>query len=535
MRFKNEKLKNITQGIKLRLEYLREKKKLTITIILLNIILFFSLIYIENKTIIIERNRILQTMIEYLFVILSQIIIIIILALYQEWNLFKLIASERYRMLTVKDLIEHYTLDKKVNKQERQEQEYYSKKLYERKLSILKDKLEWRDTDTAEPLFTPGYSIGFSELRRINNDPTKIILKPIIPQNTPTWLYQLDMIMEPWKNEFSKMLTISGWNQLKYRPNSIIVKNDKLVFVVEPVSYFHSFFSEHSVDYIVNKGRKLTIRDILDPYFLETIIENENLSEVVRHIRDKPIAYTLGIEAFLVTEDGVTFLTKRSRLGVIVEKGTLAPAVSGGLDWNALVYYYELNSSGVTLEDAIKHELMEKDELSPENIDHLSLYPIAITRNLRYMGKLNFLLVGYASLPSQDLLKKTKLGKYTESERLIALRNKNLWSSITNNSRNSVDLCNLLKYLKHLLPDNIFHHLNEHQSQNNDGNVDLYNTIILRSNHEIGDEVFYVKSEKDLDKPKKYAEFTYSDMSAVLLVSIRALHEAYNAYCGSQK
>ena len=344
------------------------------------------------------------------------------------------------------------------------------------------------------------------------------------------------------------MLLNSGWNQLKYRPHGININKDNsectIEFLVEPVSYYYSFFTEQGVDYKLYPDKNITLRDILSPYLYSTISwENCLIKEIVL-ARDNPIANTLGVEILLIAKDGTILIKRRSKT-VAVEKEKLDPGISGGLDWNTLMYHYKSSYyRPIKLSDAIKHELAENEELSPESIENMRLYVISITRNLRYMGKMNFLLLGYAPVEWDKLYNLDKMEATFETRSIIGIRIKELWKETTDNG-NNVDFCRLLKYVREGFIQYIVDSLDKCEKEREE----IANCPVLfeghfsaRNNtryHVDVRRILFDRSKKglswnrakpiDISEARKYAR--YRDFSAVFLVIIRSLYDAHDEYC----
>lgn len=354
----NERIKSNIVNL---IGFLSANKKKILYIIILNIIVFLGLIYYEKQSYTPTESLYKKALANYSIILFSQLLIFPILSLYDNWKKHLLKISEKHRMQTLENLENYY---KNIQNNENRQ---YKINIYKEKTNILEKKTVWSPKTKSSKnlsLFIPGYALGYGIFKLIKNDPDKVVLVPSIPKHTPQWLYMLKMLLEPYDADFRKMLLNSGWNQLKYRPQGININKVNseysIEFLVEPVSYYYSFFTEQGVDYKLYPDKNITLRDILSPYLYSTITRENSLIREILLARDNPIANTLGVEILLIARDGTILIKRRSKT-VAVEKEKLDPGISGGLDWNSLMYYYQQNNhEPVKLSDAIKHELAEK-------------------------------------------------------------------------------------------------------------------------------------------------------------------------------
>ena len=523
----------------------------------MNIIIILGIVYLRYHTFSLLKFLSPDVLTNYLVLLFSQILIIFILSFYDSWREYKFKISEKYRMRPLEDLGNYYTSFYDKSKE-------YRFNLYKEKINLLKQKTTMKINENCEKtLFIPGYGLGYNYFVKINNNPDKVLLKPFIPKHYPKWLYQLDMLLKPYEKDFSRILLNNGWNQLKYRPHSIKIdsspeynqpnnpnkeSNTIIKLFVEPISYYYSFFAEQSADYVLYRDKNRTLRDILSPYFFATITQDSDIKKEIGLSRSNPIPNTLGIEILLVTKDGTILIKQRSK-SVAVEKEKLDPGISGGLDWNTLIYYYKSNNyRPVKLSDAIKHELAEREELSPNNIESLRLYLISMTRNLRYLGKMNFLLIGYVPRDWKELYNLEKMRKAFETRNIIGIRIQNLWKELTKNKEENIDLCTLLTYIKIGLVDYMIYNLNNNDCCARD---DLKDCPLLFDNG--GDQskqfcplnhnCYHVEVKRilldnqgnpswEISYPiREFEALKYRDFSAVFLVNLKSLYDAYYSYC----
>lgn len=323
-----------------------------------------------------------------------------------------------------------------------------------------------------------------------------VFLKPIIRSNR-LWVNLLNDLIKPYEDKYTELFKHIGWNEFKVRPIGIEEKNGLIIIEVEPTTYYYSYITNFSCDLPLGKGK--TLRHILEPI----IIKRDSVMplKTIDESKDLPISNHIGINILLITKDGDILLSKRSSF-VAVEQETIGHTVAGSLDWKTLTYLAS-NDMMIDLRRVILQEIAEKEEISLPSPQDYIVYPIALTRNLRFLGKPDFQLIGMINRKTEDILKNTITGRKYESIRIIRVKIMDS-DTLSKEKRDLQSKCTLLELIVRKLAE-----------------------PLLR-----GEEVLceYIVLENDRIKIRP-AKVNYSGLSSNLIIGLYAYLRAYKELC----
>lgn len=231
------------------------------------------------------------------------------------------------------------------------------------------------------------------------------------------WIQLFMDIVRPYEDKFKEILKSIGWNELKVRPIGIRDTGLEAIIEVEPTPYYYSIITNFSCDLPI--GRNKSLRDILEPLIL--VASPKQPLRTIEESKDLPISNHVGINILIVTKNGDLLLSERSSF-VAVEQHKIGHTVAGSLDWKTLVYLASNKGNKIALKDVILQELAEKEEISSPKPEDYKFYPIALTRNLRFLGKPDIQLIGISRKKTEEILKYTVTGKKAENIRIIRIR-----------------------------------------------------------------------------------------------------------------
>jgi len=319
-----------------------------------------------------------------------------------------------------------------------------------------------------------------------------VFLKPVDGERA--WIEALEAIIKPYEDVYARLFKSVGWNEFKLRPIDVVSRNGRTIVAVEPTTYYYSFITNFACD--LPMGRGVTLRDVLEPMML-----TGNPSEPLRRLgssRDLPISNHVGVNALIITRDGYLLLPLRSS-SVAVEQNVVAHTVAGSLDWKTLTYLAR-GREEVNLLDLVYQEILEAEEVSTLRPRDYVLYPVAITRNLRVLGKPDFHLIGVVDSPVKDILRHTVTGRKFEVAHVIRLRLADQPLGPSENSK-----CDLLKVLVE----------------------GLAKPLLL--GHEVVGE--YVRPSGKGGMKTKPARITHRRLSSNLIIGLYAYQRAYEELC----
>lgn len=336
----------------------------------------------------------------------------------------------------------------------------------------------------------PGYQCIPGIIEKIFAKP--IVMKPKVSERK--WVQFLIDLIQPYEDTYRKLFESMGWNEFKIRPIRIKDSNKITIIEVEPTTYYYSVITNFSCD--LPLGRDKTLRDLLEPLILTGDL-NKPL-RAIEELKDLPISNHLGINVLIVTRDGDLLLSERSSF-VAVEQYKIAHTLAGSLDWKTLAYL-AYKKDKVYLEELIQQEIVEKEEISfPEPHDY-TLYPIVLTRNLRFLGKPDIHLVGITSRATKEILEHTVVGKKAENIKIIRVK----VSNETIHS-NKISKCELLRLI-----------------------AEKFANPILRGETISGE---YLVLKKNRQIKSKLVKITYNKLSANLIIGLYAYLKAYQELC----
>ena len=405
----------------------------------------------------------------YLAFLLAQIILIIFWLMYR---LVKRVVSraESQRLLPINDLYRYYE-----NEASRPSpyQEAYKKLLSETR--------------------PPGYRWipGVIELLFETDD---IYLHPVVDRGR-AWSQLLEELIKPYNSVFEGMFRAAGWNEFKIRPLSVEPENgrtDTLIMHVEPTTYYYDFIIHFSCDFPLH-DRGTTLRQALEPLILAR--DGPRPLRTLKETQDFPLPNSIGINIILISEDGYILLMERSSY-VAVEQYAIAPTITGGLDWKTLIHLLPNHCSKVNLLDLVYQEISEKDEIS-DPTSHYKVYPIALVRNLKFLGKPELTLIGVTKASIQDIINETEKGKKYETMKIIGIKVGDSTYSIKSQSK-----CELLKTISERVARPLL---------TEDGEGEVEGRII--------------------SPEEKTVKITYNRLSAILIIQLYSTIKAYEELC----
>lgn len=316
-----------------------------------------------------------------------------------------------------------------------------------------------------------------------------------------TWVSLLKELIEPYEEEYRRKFHALGWNEFKIRPRKLERRNDNIILYVEPTTYYYSFITNFGCDLVMGKGR--TLRRILEPYILSP--ENNKIIKSLNEVSDYPISNHIGINILVVTRDGDLLLPMRSSY-VAVEQNVIGHTIAGSLDWKTFAHLARQNREIVDLEDIIVQEILEEEEVSLLDPSRYKIYPIALTRNLRYLGKPDLQLIGVVDADTSNVLEQTRIGRRYESTKIIKISVADLIDP------KNIDKCTLLKLI-----------------------VEKFTTPLLRKGRIKGTYLRLRKKKAGIEiVEKKTIEITYKNLSSNLLIGLIAYDKAYRHLCESR-
>ena len=319
-----------------------------------------------------------------------------------------------------------------------------------------------------------------------------VMLEPVA-EGERRWVKLLEDLIKPYEDTYRNSFKSLGWNEFKVRPVSIKDEGRTTVIKVEPTTYYYSYVTNFSCDLSLGKGR--TLRHLLEP--LIVIGDPAKPLKTIDEARDLPISNHIGVNVLIITRDGDLLLSERSSF-VAVEQGTIAHTVAGSLDWKTLVH---LTSRKVRadLRELVQQEIAEKEEISfPEPQDY-RIYPVALTRNLRLLGKPDLQLIGAINRTTKEILEHTTTGRSLESIKILRLKvsSKPIYTYGTSK-------CDLLKLVLEKL------------------------AVPLLKGREISCEYVALKSGRIETRPVK---IIYDKLSTNLMIGLYAYLKAYQELC----
>ncbi|MCE4608798.1 MAG: hypothetical protein F7C36_00230 [Desulfurococcales archaeon] len=126
-----------------------------------------------------------------------------------------------------------------------------------------------------------------------------------------------------------------------------------------------------------------------------------------------------------------------------------------------------------------------------------------------------------------------------ETGSIIGIRIKKLWEETTDGGKN-VDFCKLLKYVKTGIIDYIIHNLDKCEKITNcpllfegyfcTGDTKCYHVDVKRIFFNRSKKALSWDSAKPIDRSEAKKYTRYKDFSAIFLVIIKSLYDAYNEY-----
>ncbi len=320
-----------------------------------------------------------------------------------------------------------------------------------------------------------------------------IYLEPV-DQTDWSWANILDKLIKPNEDSYALSFKTIGWNELKIRPLKIKDEDDNVVIYVQPTTYYYSFITNFSCDLKIKGMRDITLREILEPLLISQNPDRPLRS--IEELKNVPISNHLGIGIIIITKDGYILLQRRSS-NVAVEQNVVGPTIAGSLDWKTLAYFSNGNNK-INIIDLVQQEISESEELSYPKISDYTLYPVAIARNLRHLGKPDIYLIGFLNKNVRDVLVETQTGSEVEIREILLYK-------ISNNTLDSnlISKCQLAKLISEYLYIPLIHHKKE----------------------------LIFTSIKNKGKYHKKTKIKYNDLSSSLMIGLFAIYKLYKEHC----